>query len=186
MSVAKSYAKALFSVLRESSGDVEAASAALKAFRVAVEAHRSLRVALTSPLTSSREKAAVAKDLAEKMGMSGPVRAVVITLAEKGRASIVAEIIDEFELAAMEAEGVLRGEVVSAEPLSDEELKDLGAAFGKKLGKTVRMELTVDPDLIAGVKVTVSGITYDGSMRAQLEHLQRTLAIAPAQSVLSH
>jgi hypothetical protein len=59
----------------------------------------------------------------------------------------------------------------------------LSVAFGARIGRKVSFETHEDPSLLAGVKVTVGGVTYDGTMRSQLSRLRETLSRAPVAQV---
>ena len=44
-----------------------------------------------------------------------------------------------------------------------------------KTGKHVELTVKVEPDLIGGVKLTMGGVQYDGTVRHHLDELQRIL-----------
>jgi F0F1-type ATP synthase delta subunit len=46
------------------------------------------------------------------------------------------------------------------------------------LGRKVAFRVSTDPSLLAGVRVTVSGVTYDGTLKAQLEQLKDKISMA--------
>ena len=62
------------------------------------------------------------------------------------------------------------------DPLKDSDVQGLAQAYEKKLGKRVEFQVSVDPGLLAGLKVTVNGVTYDGTLRSQLDRLKENLS----------
>lgn len=72
------------------------------------------------------------------------------------------------------------GEAVSATPLGEAQLQALRAAIGKSLGLTVDLKTRVDESLLGGLRVTIGGRTYDGSVRTQLRALRERLAAGGA------
>src|SRR5690606_25484866 len=96
-------------------------------------------------------------------------------VATKGRGAFLADIADAFTAVRLESEGATLGMVVSADALQQKDLEELATAFTRKLGKNVVFKSAVDPNLLAGLKVTVNGTTYAGSLRAQLQQLKDRL-----------
>ena len=57
-----------------------------------------------------------------------------------------------------------------------EELQEkLRQKLEAKTGKHVELTVKVEPDLIGGVKLTIGGVQYDGTVRHHLDELQRIL-----------
>jgi F-type H+-transporting ATPase subunit delta len=71
--------------------------------------------------------------------------------------------------------GRIEASVVSARPLSDEEKDKLAATFRAKLGKDVRLNVTVDPTLLGGLTVRIGDTLYDGSLKGKLSRLEKML-----------
>jgi len=72
-------------------------------------------------------------------------------------------------------EGVVEAEVHSAFELSDAQLHDLVQRLEKKTGRKVRAQVSVDRELIGGVKIVLGDKVIDGSARAQLGALEAAL-----------
>jgi F-type H+-transporting ATPase subunit delta len=175
MSVSRSYARALLDAATETglkSADLDRIESELAAFSLAMGSSRELNEALTSPVVSKAEKVGIAEAVAAKMGFSPLTARFFSMVARKGRSPVVDEIAEAFTAVRLEGEGATLGAVVSADPLQKEDLEELATAFTRKLGKKVVFKASVDAALLAGLKVTVSGVTYDGSLRSQL-HLLR-------------
>ena len=74
-----------------------------------------------------------------------------------------------------EDNGILAVSAVSAVELRPELRDRLCAKLEEKTGKRVELTATVDPELIGGVKLTIEGVQYDGTVRHHLDELQRIL-----------
>lgn len=178
MSVAQSYAKALYEASREQGAKAEAIEAAVFAVAGAFSSSKQLRDVLYSPSTNGADRSKVLSALAEKVasGKEGKLVGVFLNLLSgKGRLRVLPDIADAFKKARVEAEGGVLGEVASADALKQEDLDSLARAFGSKLGKKVVFDTRVDSELLAGMKVTVGGVTYDGTLKNQLTRLKDTL-----------
>jgi F-type H+-transporting ATPase subunit delta len=176
MSVAKSYAKALYETAKESGQPVEPIERELEQFGEILEKSREAHIALCGPVTAAKEKMAATEAIAQKMGLSDTARRFLSLLAKKERLSILREIHEALTEVRLAAEGGVSGKLLSAEPMSASDVEGLAAAFSKKLGKKVAFRFYSDPSLLAGVKVTVNGVTYDGTLRSQLQRLRDQVA----------
>lgn len=178
MSVAKAYAKALYEAASETKSPAEIGKTCdelqkqLDQVLQVFDASREAEIALVGPVTTSREKAALMDAISKKIGATVLLERFLHLLAVKGRLALLREVRDVFSEVRLAAEGGVAGRVVSAESMSDEDVDGLAKAFSKKLGKRVAFTVSTDPSLLAGVKVTVNGVTYDGTLRSQLVQLK--------------
>lgn len=175
MSVAKSYAHALFGAAIDQKLTSEALARLeqeLRGVTAVFKSSKEARIALLSPITSTKEKISLIEEISKKRSLSPLVTQFLVLLAKKRRLSIAQEISDAFMAARLESEGRLSGQLEVAGALSDAEVQSLGGFFEKKLGKRVVFQVTENPTLLAGIKVTVNGVTYDGTLRSQLQQLR--------------
>jgi len=61
-------------------------------------------------------------------------------------------------------------------PLSEAQEAELTERLSAKLGEPVVINQKIDPQLIGGVKISVNGKLFDGSVKAQLARLRTILA----------
>ena len=99
----------------------------------------------------------------------------VRVLAQNNRLELLPQIREQFEALKNEREGVVQAEVYSAFELSDAQLHDLVQRLEKKTGRKVRAQVSLDRELIGGVKVVLGDKVIDGSARAQLGALETAL-----------
>jgi F-type H+-transporting ATPase subunit delta len=107
--------------------------------------------------------------------LDGQAENFVRVLAENGRLDLLPEIRAQFEALKNEREGVVEAEVQSAFELSAAQLADLVQRLEKKTGRKVRAKVSVDRELIGGVKLVLGDKVIDGSARAQLGALETAL-----------
>jgi F-type H+-transporting ATPase subunit delta len=133
---------------------------------------REARVALLGPVATTKEKTAIIQGLSQQLKLSQLLTGFISLLAKKDRLSILTEVRDAFSSVRLEEEGGVAGTLVAAEPMEETDVSTLVKAFSHKLGKKVAFRVSTDPSLLAGMKVTVNGVTYDGSLRSQLQKLR--------------
>ena len=175
MSVVSSYAKALYESAqdaRASQDSLDEIENQLQLFSSFMDSSKDVRIALLAPLTSLQEKVALVEAFSQRLGLSHLTLRFLILLARKGRLSFLSQLKEAFVEIRLEREGGLSGRLVAAEPMSKIDISTLVKAFSHKLGKKVAFQVSTDPSLLAGMKVTVNGVTYDGTLRSQLQKLR--------------
>ena len=107
--------------------------------------------------------------------LSGEAENFVRVLAQNDRLRLLPEIRQQFDVLRNEREGVVEAEVQSAFELSDAQLADIVQRLQKKTGRKVRAHVSLDRELIGGVKIVLGDKVIDGSARAQLAALEAAL-----------
>lgn len=100
---------------------------------------------------------------------------LVKVLVEYGRLSILPEISSAFEALKAQDEGSLDAQIVAAAKPSAAEVKDLVKRLETKFGKKIEASVSVDPELIGGIKIIVGDTVIDASVKGQLQNLAYTL-----------
>ena len=100
-------------------------------------------------------------------------------MTERGYAAAIPGALLAYVALYREEAGILEAEVVSAVPLTEKERERLIARLSARTGKTVEITERVDPDLIGGMRVTVGGKLYDGTVSGRLARLQEKLDELP-------
>jgi F-type H+-transporting ATPase subunit delta len=99
----------------------------------------------------------------------------VHVLAQNGRLTVLPEIRDLFVQMKNEHEGVKEALIVSAFPLDDKTLKTLKADIEVHFKSTINMTVSIDPDLIGGVRIVVGDEVIDASVRGKLANMAAAL-----------
>ena len=168
------YAKALFDIASAESTP-EQAEQELVAFADLVAAHDDLRQALASPAIPAARKRAVVAQLLDRQQPSGPVRKLLLLLAERDRLELLTDLVSVYHERVMEHLQVVQAEVTTATPLQPDQAAQLQQRLGTTIGRTVTLTTRVDPSLIGGMVTRIGSTVYDGSMATQLATLRQRL-----------
>ncbi|MBN20872.1 MAG: ATP synthase F1 subunit delta [Bdellovibrionaceae bacterium] len=177
MSLSRTYAKVLFLTTVEKEGNSNSISTYLdhlKEFSGWISENKALKIGLLGPTGSSLEKMKVVEHIGAKANFPQLLTQFLMLLAKKGRLALTKDICVALKEVQLEHEGGVWGQLESADPLSVGEISELRESFGKQIGKKIEFDVTTNPSLLAGLKVTLAGVTYDGSLRAQLERLEKS------------
>lgn len=99
----------------------------------------------------------------------------LLLLIEKNRAGYLADIQTAYHALQDEKNGIVDATLTTAFPLKDEDVDKIAQALGKKVGKTIRLKVVVDPALVAGVRLQYGDRIIDGSVEARLESMRKRL-----------
>lgn len=100
---------------------------------------------------------------------------LIKTLVEYGRLSILPAITSAFEALKAQDEGVLEAQIIAASKLSAAETKDLVKRLEAKFGKKVEATVSIDAEIIGGIKIIVGDTVIDASVKNQLQNLAYSL-----------
>jgi len=101
---------------------------------------------------------------------------MIKVLVEYDRMSVLPAISIAFEALKAEAEGMLDAQIIAAAKPSAAEIADLVKRLELKFGKKIEASVSVDAELIGGIKITVGDTVIDASVKGQLQNLAYSLA----------
>ena len=128
-----------------------------------------------NPTLADEEKQKILSEFLKTLQLSPLAARFLSILTKRNRLGMLSDIIKEVELLQIEKSGGLMGEIVSAVPLDESVVNSIRESLSKRLNKPIQLKQKVDPGIIAGMRVTVSGVTYDGSVKSKLEKLAGNL-----------
>jgi len=173
-SLAGRYAMALFELARDER-QLEAVGASLGALKRALADSDDLRTLMTSPLVGREESSRTVAATADAMGLDPLTRNFVGVLARNRRLSQLSSVIRAFDMLAAHHRGEVTAEVVSAHPLSDDQVAALKANLKAQTGSDIVVDLSVDPAILGGLVVKVGSRMIDGSIRTKLNTLAHAM-----------
>ncbi|MEV0641903.1 F0F1 ATP synthase subunit delta [Streptomyces sp. NPDC050619] len=140
-----------------------------------VSSSTELRAALTDRKATTSAKGELLGSLLGGRADRTTVRLVTrLVTAPRGR-SLEAGLESLSKLAAERRDRMV-AVVTSAVPLSDPQKQRLGAALAQLYGRTMHLNLDVDPEVIGGIRVQVGDEVINGSLADRIEDAGRRLA----------
>jgi F-type H+-transporting ATPase subunit delta len=172
------YAHAFASVAESNHLDTNAAQQQLSDFSGTLADSRQLREVLMNPSIATEQKLKVLDAIATRIGMLPQVRNFLAVIMDHQRLHELDEILAEYHAVADEQSGLAEAEITSAHPLDDADRAELEQQVSKLAGGRVRATYLQDATLLGGAVVRIGSTVYDGSIRAQLQHLKQKLVNA--------
>ncbi len=168
------YARALFE-LAEDAGALAAVETDVDALLAALAESAELTRALTSPIHAADGKGKALAALADALKAHDLTKNFLGVLADNRRAGDLKAVLRAFKIIAARRRGSATADVVTADALTQAQLKDLKTALKTALGRDVEIRTEVREELIGGLIVKVGSRMFDSSLKAKLEGLRKTM-----------
>ena len=168
------YASALFDLASEQ-GKVAAVENDLDSMGAAISGSDDLASLIRNPQVSREAAAATMDGIAKLLKFSPLTKNFLGVLAANRRLAALPEMVRAFASIAAATRGEVTAEVTSAHPLSDAQLKALGAKLKAREGKEVKVKASVDPALLGGLVVRIGSQQIDSSIRTRLNSLANAM-----------
>ena len=173
MSAVSTYAEALFEAARERD-ELEEVLEELQEFTTVLEESEELRLFFYGGQIPEREKRRAIDALTEGMTLS--TRNFLKILADNGREEILDEVLLRYEELVKEHLGRVEVEVTTAVELSEDELDRIKERLGRSLeGREVKLQTSVDPNILGGAVFRFGGRMVDSSVRGRLQGLREEM-----------
>ena len=169
--IAGRYAQALFELARDGAA-LKALEADTSALQAALASSADLRGVIASPVISRDEQAAA---VVAKMGLSALTANTIALMASKRRLFVLPQLVSNLQARIAEEKGEVTAEVTAATKLTADQSKKLAETLKAKVGKTVKLNTTVDESLIGGLVVKLGSTMIDTSIKAKLAALQNAM-----------
>ena len=173
-SLAGRYASALFGLARDER-QIDAVSRSLDAINQALADSREFHQMVVSPLVDRDDAAKAFTALADKLNLDPITRNFLGVLARNGRKSQLQQIIRVFRRLAADHRGEATAEVVSARPLSDDQVAKLREQLKSRAGRDVILETRTDPQILGGLIVKLGSEMIDASLKTKLNRLAQAM-----------
>ena len=180
--LARPYAEAVFELAKESNA-LKPWSGML-AFIAAVAADENMQRLATDPRVDRGRFRDLFLDVCEECARDGALTEprmhknlddaganFVRLLVENRRLNLLPEIAAQYETLKAEAEARIEATVVSAFALEPGQMKSLGEALKRRLGREVNITAQVDKTLLGGIVIRAGDLVIDGSVRGRLADL---------------
>lgn len=171
------YAEAVVeSALTEGDAALETLVEELTALAGALSVNADLGHVLMNPAFSTEERVKVLDALMAHLKLSERTQRFLRLLSDKGRIDELEAIAESVKAAADQRAGRTTAFVESAAELSPAATEALKRALEKRTGKKLELEVSINPDLIGGIRARVGTFLLDGSIQTELSRLREKLA----------
>jgi F-type H+-transporting ATPase subunit delta len=170
------YARALFDVALSEKLDLFEIEQRLAAFADLLAQHETLAKVLFNPAVPAPRKQAAVAQLTQTTPMPSALRKLLVLLAERDRLAILPALAEAYRDRLLDHQKIVRAELTTATPLSEERAKTIEQALATATGRRVAVVTRVDPAIVGGLVARVGSTVYDGSVTTQLERMRQRLA----------
>lgn len=129
---------------------------------------------LSHPKVSKAEKKDMLNSAFSKL-VSEEILNFLYILVDKRRESSILEISKEFKKLFNEHENIIEVTAVTSVAMDDKSTKKLVEALESKLNKTVSLKNIVDTDVIGGVLLKIENKIIDGTIKGQLQEIEKAM-----------
>lgn len=172
-SVARRYAEAFFSIARENN-KINDYQLELETVVKTIQEVDNLREYMNHLLIPVAAKKDVLKQLFAEQ-LSPVTLNFIMMIVEKKRETYIEVIIEEYKDMADEYRNIAKVELIAAKEVPEEDVQYLAEKLSASTGKTVQLNLKVDPTLLGGVKLRMGDQIIDGTVAKKLEMLKEQL-----------
>jgi len=172
--IARRYSLALADVVSGTSSSA-AVKTELAVWGELLTSNEQLQTVFGNPSIPHLGKEKVLEGLLAKTKPSRTTANFLKVLLQNGRLGDLPQINDRFAAVLDERSGVVTAQITSARELPEAERNEFERNLESVTGKKVKIEFTIDRDIIGGVLVRIGSIVYDGSVRTKLENLKEQL-----------
>jgi F-type H+-transporting ATPase subunit delta len=116
------------------------------------------------------------KVLKELLGEINPLALnLAFLLASKDGLRLAAAVAEHYRFLMEAHQGIERARITTAVPLADKDKEVISRRLGEMVNRKVSLDTRVDPSVIGGLVVRIGDTLIDGSVRQNLETLQKSL-----------
>lgn len=172
--IARPYAEALFSATKSSPASLQTTANHLQLLAELI-GMEDVRQTVSDPRLNDAQRCDLVKGLLKGVKLDTHLSNFVEVLVTNDRLLLMPEIAEKFQALKDKSEGVAQADIVSAFPMSDEQVRELVQLLEPKFNLKLKPHVTVDHTLIGGVRVVVGDYVLDTSVQAQLNRMRDAL-----------
>ena len=170
--IARPYAEAVFGLAQKAGAFANWLN--MLAIMARVAAHPDMRACISNPNLGAKQLYDLFMELC-KEDFPIDARNFVRVLIANDRLALLPQIHEQFIELKNELEGVVEAEIRTAFPLDNAQVNGLVADISRRLKRRVQPHVTLDKELIGGVRITTGDEVIDWSVRGKLDEMATAL-----------
>ena len=172
--IAARYARALFELAQEKNV-LDIIEGNLLDLGLALNQSKDLRNLTSSPIYSRDQQSAAILAVAKRLNLSIVLQNTLGLMAAKRRLFVLPALVKQLQNLIAAEKNEVNAEVVSAKALTKTQSAKLAKVIASSVGKNIKINATVDENLIGGLMVKVGSKMIDTSIRSKLNSLQNAM-----------
>lgn len=170
--IARPYANAVFELAR-AQGKYGEWSRALGVFAELAD-HPEIQALIDDPRYAAEQLVSLFVEAGGE-AVTDAAKNLLNVLADNERLLVLPEIAALYEQLRATEEGTLEAEIISARPLTKEQLNEISTALKRRLGREVDFSCKIDESLLGGAVIRAGDLVIDGSAVGKLNQLATSL-----------
>jgi len=172
--IAARYASAVFELAKDAS-DLKTLESNVQDLDTVIADSSDIRDLINSPVVSREDQANAIAAVAKKMKLMPIVSNTLALMAAKRRLFVLPALVAQLRALIAEEKGEITAEVISAKAMTKTQTDKLAKAIKARIGKDVKIDATVDEELIGGLVIKVGSQMIDTSIRSKLNSLSNVM-----------
>ena len=172
--IAGRYATALFD-LAEQQKTVDSINSDLQSIIALAKTNADFADLLSSPLHNRISAAAALEAILRRVKSSPLTVQFFVRLAKNRRLPLTLLVAEIFAYKMEQSRGEMTAIVTSAMPLNAKDQAALASSLSKSTGKTVKLQVKENADILGGLIVKLGGKMLDASVLGRMERLKQSL-----------
>ena len=172
--IAARYASAVFELAKDAS-DLKTLESNVQDLGTVLADSSDIRDLINSPVVSREDQANAIAAVAKKMKLMPIVSNTLALMASKRRLFVLPALVAQLRALIAEEKGEITAEVISAKAMTKTQTDKLAKAIKARIGKDVKIDATVDEELIGGLVIKVGSQMIDTSIRSKLNSLSNVM-----------
>jgi F-type H+-transporting ATPase subunit delta len=173
--VARRYATALADVI-VGKGQERIIQDELLSWELMIRSNSQLKEVFENPTIPYEQKRRVQAELIKRTGINQITANFLQVLLKNQRLTALHQINGRLSEVLDSRANVVAAHVTTAKPVNQDTERMLREKLSGFTGKSVRLDFSVDDSLVGGIITRIGSTVYDGSIRSQLDRMEKVLA----------
>lgn len=173
-SLARRYASALADVVVKRN-EARETQEELAGWELMIQQNAELLEVFSNPTIPYDQKRNVLQALIARTKIRPITANFLSVLLQNGRLADLQSVNRRFSEELDKRSGVVSAHVTTARPVPDDARQALQSRLAEMTGRRVRLDYTMDEELIGGVVTRIGSTVFDGSVRGQLQQIKEQL-----------
>ncbi|MCH9754042.1 MAG: ATP synthase F1 subunit delta [Alphaproteobacteria bacterium] len=127
---------------------------------------------INNPIYPDRVRLDFIEKLSKKNRLDKLTKNFLGILSVKKRLNLISQIAENFNDIKCKEDGLEKVEVVSTLPLTSKQNQEIEDFFKKNFKKKIRINNTIDPNIISGIMIKIGAVIFDNSLLNKITRLK--------------